>query len=45
MSWFQFDVKGDATTLLRGGSGIFTGRAPGVFLSNAIGKQWRTLVS
>jgi hypothetical protein len=36
---FNFDVKGDASTLLRGGSGIFTGRAPGVFLSNAIGNN------
>jgi uncharacterized membrane protein len=36
---FNYDVKGDAATLLRGGSGIFTGRAPGVFLSNAIGNN------
>jgi hypothetical protein len=36
---FNFDLNGDSTTLLRGGSGIFTGRAPGVFLSNSIGNN------
>ncbi|MGO4817330.1 carboxypeptidase regulatory-like domain-containing protein [Flavobacterium sp. W22_SRS_FP1] len=36
---FNYDVKGDAATILRGGSGVFTGRAPGVFLSNAIGNN------
>lgn len=36
---FNLDVKGDNTTLLRGGSGVFTGRAPGVFISNAIGNN------
>ncbi|SDW19113.1 TonB-dependent receptor [Flavobacterium degerlachei] len=36
---FNLDVTGDNSTLLRGGSGVFTGRAPGVFLSNAIGNN------
>jgi hypothetical protein len=36
---FNLDVTGDATTQVRGGSGIFTGRPPGVFLSNAIGNN------
>ncbi|MFT5251847.1 MAG: hypothetical protein ACI87N_000840 [Flavobacteriales bacterium] len=36
---FNLDVNGDASTLVRGGSGIFTGRSPGVFLSNAIGNN------
>ncbi|SFE59833.1 TonB-dependent receptor [Flavobacterium xueshanense] len=36
---FNLDLNGDASTLLRGGSGIFTGRAPSVFLSNAIGNN------
>jgi hypothetical protein len=36
---FNLDVNGDASTLLRGGSGVFTGRAPAVFLSNAIGNN------
>ncbi|WP_035669248.1 TonB-dependent receptor [Flavobacterium sp. 83] len=36
---FNLDVAGDATTQVRGGSGVFTGRAPSVFLSNAIGNN------
>ncbi len=36
---FNLDLYGDATTQLRGGSGIFTGRPPFVFLSNAIGNN------
>ncbi|MBF2707388.1 TonB-dependent receptor [Flavobacterium soyangense] len=36
---FNLDLKGDASTLIRGGSGIFTGRPPFVFLSNAIGNN------
>lgn len=36
---FNLDVTGDATTQVRGGSGVFTGRAPSVFLSNAIGNN------
>ena len=34
---FNLDVTGDAKTQVRGGTGIFTGRPPMVFLSNAIG--------
>ena len=36
---FNLDVTGDAKTQVRGGSGIFTGRPPAVFLSNAIGNN------
>jgi hypothetical protein len=36
---FNLDLKGDATTQIRGGSGVFTGRPPAVFLSNAIGNN------
>ena len=36
---FNLDVAGDAKTQVRGGSGIFTGRPPAVFLSNAIGNN------
>ena len=36
---FNLDVTGDSNTLLRGGSGVFTGRAPSVYLSNAIGNN------
>ncbi len=36
---FNLDVYGDASTQVRGGSGIFTGRPPAVFLSNAIGNN------
>ncbi len=31
---FNWDVKGDKTTQVRGGSGIFTGRVPYVWISN-----------
>jgi hypothetical protein len=31
---FNWDVKGDATTQLRGGAGLFTGRIPFVWISN-----------
>jgi hypothetical protein len=31
---FNWDVKGDRTTQVRGGSGIFTGRVPYVWISN-----------
>ena len=36
---FNLDVTGDSNTLLRGGSGVFTGRAPSVYLSNAVGNN------
>ncbi|MBE8723389.1 TonB-dependent receptor [Flavobacterium hungaricum] len=36
---FNLDLNADASTILRGGSGIFTGRAPSVFLSNQIGNN------
>lgn len=36
---FNLDLSGDASTQIRGGSGIFTGRPPAVFLSNAIGNN------
>ncbi len=34
---FNYDVKGDDTTQVRGGSGLFTGRFPFVWLGNQIG--------
>ena len=36
---FNLDLNNDARTQIRGGSGIFTGRPPFVFLSNAIGNN------
>jgi hypothetical protein len=36
---FNFDVNKNARTIFRGGTGIFTGRPPLVFLSNAIGNN------
>ncbi|NUM81311.1 TonB-dependent receptor [bacterium] len=33
---FNYDVKGDRTTQLRGGTGIFTGRLPFVWIGNVI---------
>lgn len=32
---FNWDVEGDATTIVRGGTGIFSGRPPYVWISNA----------
>lgn len=32
---FRWDVDGDKTTIIRGGTGVFTGRIPFVFLTNA----------
>ncbi|NQX84335.1 MAG: TonB-dependent receptor [Flavobacteriaceae bacterium] len=34
---FNYDVKGDDTVQIRGGSGLFTGRFPFVWLGNQIG--------
>jgi len=34
---FNWDIKGDKTVQLRGGSGLFTGRFPFVWLGNQIG--------
>lgn len=36
---FNYDVNKNAKTIFRGGTGIFTGRPPLVFLSNAIGNN------
>jgi hypothetical protein len=36
---FNFDVRGDRSTQLRGGSGVFTGRPAYVWISNQIGEN------
>jgi len=36
---FNYDMKGDKTTQLRGGVGLFTGRPSFVFISNQIGNN------
>ena len=36
---FNLNVKGESKTQIRGGTGIFTGRPPMVYLSNAIGNN------
>ena len=36
---FNYDLKGEGKTQFRGGTGVFTGRPPYVFLSNQIGNN------
>ncbi|MCX8473372.1 MAG: carboxypeptidase-like regulatory domain-containing protein [Sediminibacterium sp.] len=36
---FNWDILGNKSFILRGGSGIFTGRPPYVFISNAVGNN------
>ena len=36
---FNMDIKGDKTTQVRGGLGLFSGRQPFVFISNAVGNN------
>ncbi len=36
---FNLDINSDGNTVVRGGTGVFTGKPPYVFLSNAIGNN------
>ena len=36
---FNYDIKGDKTTQVRGGIGLFTGRPSFVFISNQVGNN------
>ena len=38
---FNYDIRGDQSTLVRGGIGIFSGRPPYVWVSNAFGNTGR----
>ncbi|HEY4320126.1 MAG TPA: TonB-dependent receptor [Gemmatimonadales bacterium] len=39
---FNFDVNGDQSTIIRGGAGVFTGRPPYVWVSNAFANSGLT---
>jgi len=38
---FNYDIEGDRSTIIRGGVGIFSGRPPYVWISNAFGNTGR----
>ena len=41
---FNWDVDGDATTIIRGGAGVFSGQPPYVWISNAYANNGRSQV-